>query len=82
MRAPRRQKGVEAQDEHAMAVEELEHALDDAGRVDRLRLELLHDVEELAKPHAHAKGRVRQVSCRGVTKPWHPVGEVSDVWRA
>ena len=47
LRAPRRQKGVEAQDEHAMAVEELEHALDDAGRVDRLRLELLHDVEEL-----------------------------------
>ena len=31
-----------------MAVEELEDAIDDPRRIDALRLELLHDVEELA----------------------------------
>ena len=41
------QEGVEAQDELAVAVEELEDAIDDAWRVDALRLELLHDVQEL-----------------------------------
>mmetsp|Transcript_1180 Transcript_1180/g.3509 ORF Transcript_1180/g.3509 Transcript_1180/m.3509 type:complete len:258 (-) Transcript_1180:192-965(-) len=44
---PRREEGVESEDELAVPVEELQHAVDDAGRVDRLRLELLHDVEEL-----------------------------------
>ena len=41
------QEGVEAEDELAVAVEEVEDALDHAGRVDALRLELLHDIEEL-----------------------------------
>ena len=41
------QEGVEAEDELAVAVKELQDAVDDARRVDALRLELLHDVEEL-----------------------------------
>ena len=42
-----KKEGVEAENELAVAVEELQHAIDDAGGVDALRLELLHDVEEL-----------------------------------
>jgi len=52
------QEGVEAQDELPVAVEELQDAVDDAGRIDRLRLELLHDVEEL-------RGQRRSVPNRG-----------------
>ena len=59
------EEGIEAEDELAVAVEELEDAVDDARRVNRLRLELLHDVEELLRGEA----RRRQVSEK-VTKHW------------
>jgi len=42
-----RQEDVEAENELVVAKEEFEHAVDDVQRVDALRLELLHDVEEL-----------------------------------
>ena len=51
------QEGVEAEDELAVAVEEVEDALDHAGRVDALRLELLHDVEELRAPRRSVPNR-------------------------
>ncbi len=41
------QEDVEAENELVVAKEEFEHAVDDVQRVDALRLELLHDVEEL-----------------------------------
>ena len=46
-----------------MAKEKVEHAVDDARRVDALRLELLHDVEELPQD-----ARAREISsvCRRV----------------
>ena len=50
-----------------MAVEELEDAIDHAGRVDALRLELLHDVEELrtrnGKAARGARSRARGRRC-------------------
>ena len=42
-----REEGVEADDELRMALEQHGDARYDAGRVDRLGLELLHDVEEV-----------------------------------
>eukprot|EP00965_Chrysotila_dentata_P061018 2021601-Pleurochrysis_carterae.AAC.2 len=53
------QKGVEAQDQLAVAVKELQHAVDDARRVDALCLELFHDVQKL-----QAGGRQRCMSAR------------------
>jgi hypothetical protein len=54
-RARAHEEGVEAENELSVAVEELEHAVDHAGRVDALRLELLHDVKELReRTTAHA----------------------------
>lgn len=53
------QEGVEAENELAVAKEEVEHAVDDARRVDALRLELLHDVEELPQD---ARARAREIS--------------------
>ena len=43
---PLGQKCVEAEDELSMAFEKLLDALDDAGRVDSLGFELLHDLQE------------------------------------
>ena len=40
------QERVETEDELAVAVEELEDAVDDAGRVDLLALEGLHDLQK------------------------------------
>merc|ERR1740136_4413 len=46
-RVPSRQEGIDTQDEHAVATEELQDPLDETGCVDRLRMELFYDVEEL-----------------------------------
>ena len=57
-----RQEGVEAENELVVAKEEFEHAVDDVQRVDALRLELLHDVEELpqdARAFRQGSRRVR-----------------------
>ena len=51
------QEDVEAQDELAVAVEELEDAVDDAGRVDALRLEQ----RRLLRPHHNVA--TRKVIC-------------------
>mmetsp|Transcript_17792 Transcript_17792/g.50922 ORF Transcript_17792/g.50922 Transcript_17792/m.50922 type:complete len:452 (-) Transcript_17792:126-1481(-) len=44
---PLGQEGVESQDEVVVATEQRRHSPDDAGRVDLLCLEVLHDLEEL-----------------------------------
>jgi len=57
-----RQEDVEAENELVVAKEEFEHAVDDVQRVDALRLELLHDVEELpqdARAFRQGSRRVR-----------------------
>lgn len=40
-------EGVESEHQATIALEEIAHATDDAGRIDLLRLERLHDVEKL-----------------------------------
>lgn len=43
----RRQERVESNDQLRMTPEQVGHSLDDAGRVDTLRFELFHDIEEI-----------------------------------